>query len=461
MMIKPHSIVGSAVLLVLLAPVAIVADAGGAASCEFCGTPTGGAAPVFYDMSSLPDMTFQVDDSRGIRYFATSPCSTVSPPLMTCCGGAPRSAAVQEYGSSCLDLGTLANNSTVTLLGSDGTGGFNVTLPRQDGTPEPQCNGVRTSLYNFVCDPSAPASGGPTAVAEDPGCNYVFTWPHPAACGKAQPGRACSSPAPPAPQPPAPGNSTCTPQWKPTWDMRRSTILYACNASGLHSVEQAVQYGVVVYDWSNGKAIWANQQPMNDEELLTKQAEMVQAADPGVPGEQPRVWVYRNTIKALNWYTSVREKLDDPAYSGWFVRFKDYTGPASNNSYHVPACTYEKCSGFYHDQVWQQCVQCRAECSTQPINCAILQEQTPEYPHGDGSCESECDCGSKLRRLCTGVQACLTCHAWVPQRRRAVSTSSTSATTRFLIGTSTSIWSRTRRCCIPRSRSALAGWTTR
>ena len=35
----------------------------------------------------------------------------------------------------------------------------------------------------------------------------------------------------------------------------------------------------------------------------------------GVPGFAPRVWAYRNTIKALNWYSSVREKLDDPKYS--------------------------------------------------------------------------------------------------------------------------------------------------
>lgn len=60
---------------------------------------------------------------------------------------------------------------------------------------------------------------------------------------------------------------------------------------------EAIRYGLVVYDWSNAKDIWANQHPMNDEELLTKQAEMVLAADPGIPGEQPRVWVYRNTIK--------------------------------------------------------------------------------------------------------------------------------------------------------------------
>ena len=50
------------------------------------------------------------------------------------------------------------------------------------------------------------------------------------------------------------------------------------------------------------------------EELLVKQAEMVLAADPGVPGHAPRVWVYRNNIKALNWFSSVRKKLDDPKY---------------------------------------------------------------------------------------------------------------------------------------------------
>ena len=105
---------------------------------------------------------------------------------------------------------------------------------------------------------------------------------------------------------------------------------------------------------SNAKTIWANDHPMDSEKLLTRQAEMVLEADPGVPGQAPRVvrappccvslrlrycaapracmhaqrdlradcgwrsqWVYRNTIKALNWYGSVRKKLDDPAYSDW------------------------------------------------------------------------------------------------------------------------------------------------
>jgi hypothetical protein len=91
---------------------------------------------------------------------------------------------------------------------------------------------------------------------------------------------------------------------------------------------------------------------------------MVLAADPGVPGYAPRVWVYRNTIKALNWYSSVREKLDDPKYSSWFTKFKGFRntpypgglGWEQNGSFHVPTCdwydngTKPRCSGFWHDQ---------------------------------------------------------------------------------------------------------------
>ena len=108
---------------------------------------------------------------------------------------------------------------------------------------------------------------------------------------------------------------------------------------------------------------------MSSEELITKQAEMVLAADPGVEGYNPRVWAYRNSIKALNWYSSVRKKarrrrpapapppwdpshrpveaapasrgltthhaaphgmlsrrmqLDDPKYSSWFAKFEGF-----------------------------------------------------------------------------------------------------------------------------------------
>ena len=82
----------------------------------------------------------------------------------------------------------------------------------------------------------------------------------------------------------------------------------------------------------------------------------------------PRVWVYRNTIKALNWFSSVREKLDDPRYASWFVKFDGFSdapypgGGASrpkNGSYHVPVCdwydngTKPRCSGFYHVRAYR------------------------------------------------------------------------------------------------------------
>ena len=139
---------------------------------------------------------------------------------------------------------------------------------------------------------------------------------------------------------------------------------------------------------------------MSSEELLTKQAEMIYAQDPGLPGYAPRVWVrpslslnvtralllrhvvlwrcrqaYRNTIKALNWYTSVREKLDDPKYQSWFIKFRGFKnepypggqGKAQNTSFHVPTCdffydngTAPRCSGFYHVSV------CHCLCQPEP-----------------------------------------------------------------------------------------------
>eukprot|EP00051_Salpingoeca_urceolata_P027693 m.482796 g.482796 ORF g.482796 m.482796 type:complete len:583 (-) comp22669_c0_seq1:268-2016(-) len=326
-------------------------------NCTFC--VSGGAQTFRFDLSSLPTATFATTNGYSIA----SPCQVADPPEP--CVEVRDSPILQ----GCRSLGSLANATTTLLSPGSGNGGFNITMYNGSNVPPCGTTGYRSLTMSFVCDKSVPATNGPeTTVVEWPSCHYNAVWRHPSACGAPVSAGTCAPPIPPAPKPES--CDTCHPTWKPTWDMKRSTILYACNSSGYHDVEEAISYGVAVYDWSNGKAIWANAKPMTDEELLTKQAEMVLAADPGIPGEQPRVWVYRNTIKALNWYTSVRVKLDNPAYAGWFYRFKDYKGPQSNHSYHVPACTYEKCSGFYHDQ-----------------------EQTPEYPRGDGSCLQECDCG--------------------------------------------------------------------
>jgi hypothetical protein len=240
------------------------------------------------------------------------------------------------------------------------------------GCTDLHCNcGPSKSLSEGVCSTVAECVQQATAnCSADPHCQSFdvrsdcATGPttagkrwitHPDGCNDTVPNsqwivysRLGGGPCPPSPAPPPPPvkNIGLLPKWKPTWNMSRSTMLYTCNHSGFHDANYAARFGVVSYDWSNDKAEWAQAKPMNCEEMLTKQADKVLAIDAGIENEQPKVWIYRNTIKALNWFTSVREKLDDPAYAGWFVPFANYSGPRSNGSYHVPACTFEKCSGF-------------------------------------------------------------------------------------------------------------------
>jgi hypothetical protein len=136
------------------------------------------------------------------------------------------------------------------------------------------------------------------------------------------------------------------PNWTPTYLLNRSTIIQTCNQSGLLAPQAAAGWGIVELDWSNAKAMWAAAKPMDCEELLIQQAAATAAATPG-----SRVWVYRNSIKALPWYTTVRAKLEDPAYAAWHMRFN----PANTTPYHVPPCddnyTPPLCSALYHDQV--------------------------------------------------------------------------------------------------------------
>eukprot|EP01060_Flectonema_neradi_P012834 TRINITY_DN19614_c0_g1_i1.p1 TRINITY_DN19614_c0_g1~~TRINITY_DN19614_c0_g1_i1.p1 ORF type:complete len:414 (+),score=69.34 TRINITY_DN19614_c0_g1_i1:47-1243(+) len=135
--------------------------------------------------------------------------------------------------------------------------------------------------------------------------------------------------------------SSLVPKWEPTYMLNRSTIVMACNETGYFdadAVAKLSKFGVVDIDWSNAKELWSKTSPMDCEERLVKQAEVIKAASPTT-----KVFVYRNIVKALPWFTDVREKITDPAYEGWFLKFKD-KGP-----YHVNPCANDKCSNLYHD----------------------------------------------------------------------------------------------------------------
>jgi hypothetical protein len=107
---------------------------------------------------------------------------------------------------------------------------------------------------------------------------------------------------------------------------------------------------------------------MDCQEMMAEQVSKTTLKAPNA-----KMFVYRNMIKALPWFTSVREKVTNPDYAAWFMSFsKDAI--ADHSRAHVPVCdnNYNPplCSDLYHDQ-----------------------SQTPAYPHSDCAAPA-CDVGS-------------------------------------------------------------------
>lgn len=155
----------------------------------------------------------------------------------------------------------------------------------------------------------------------------------------------------------------------------------------------------VARSWSNGKEMWANPKrwqgglapdgKMDCQERLVEQAKMTKAHAKSLGIEQ-KVWVYRNLVKALPWYSLVRGKLNDPAYSGFFLKFDD-----SKKPFHVPQCDSAsgRCTEYYHDQT--QSPQSGANCSACK-NCGCCM---------DGACDVGTQpCGEYLWNHANGSQ---------------------------------------------------------
>ena len=81
---------------------------------------------------------------------------------------------------------------------------------------------------------------------------------------------------------------------------------------------------------------------MMDELVLQNQVKMSTSSSLG-----QTVWVYRGSMWAYPWYTSVRKTLEDPAYSDWYVKFKP-EGPWYSNKCDEVNTT--DCSDLYHNQ---------------------------------------------------------------------------------------------------------------
>ena len=166
------------------------------------------------------------------------------------------------------------------------------------------------------------------------------------------------------------------PSYPVVYQMNLSTIIMPCNFTGPTDPSATAGWGIVDVDNSNWKGTgdsygWAKASPMDCEERLAKQAQMTKQASP-----QTRVWVYRNSIIALPWYSSVRVKLVDPAYAFWFLNFTDPLPDIRQRGNANTTCDLDfdppKCSMAFHETT-----------------------HAPGYPDGDGNCAAPgCDVGS-------------------------------------------------------------------
>lgn len=188
------------------------------------------------------------------------------------------------------------------------------------------------------------------------------------------------------------------PRWEPVFEMSRSTVVMACNYSGFYDLDALTGFGYIQFDWSDNKDSWVQDKPMTVTGSIAEQAALAHAKFPSA-----KIGVYRNGIKAVNMFETERTTLDDPSYSGWFVPYHAYpnggwqknhsckvptpTGPCASDQYSTQPCTYEKCSGLWHDQT---------QVPQYHKRTGEVSSSSGGKPHYDnGVCAEECDCGKQ------------------------------------------------------------------
>ena len=215
-----------------------------------------------------------------------------------------------------------------------------------------------------------------------------------AAAGLAAATRVLPRDAPPVTRLP-PGTADIPPTWPVTYAANQSAYLYYCSWTRPFDPAPVANWSIASLDWSNqkwGPEGWATSKPMDCEERLYADATNFVARS-----SQPRTargMVYRNTCKALPWFKTVRDKLADPAYAAWFLRYGP-TPPINGTSYYSPSCdaNYDPplCSPFYHDSAASPDFARMPRCQIDG-DCSV---QVPGFPFGDGNCSAPaCDVGA-------------------------------------------------------------------
>ena len=185
---------------------------------------------------------------------------------------------------------------------------------------------------------------------------------------------------PPAPPWGVPAN------WEPSYDMNRSISLYWRNATGLEPADYFDGYGLTIFDWAHGAQSWINgAPPMDNAAGLAEQCALIKARSPST-----RCVVYRNTAIALNQHRHISAALDDPAYAGYFLKFK----PGATQTGACWGETDPRQAGSPWDPIWPTPAVCATPLPTdvhvpmcdraQPTKCNRVhyfdQNQCPQVP---------------------------------------------------------------------------------
>lgn len=88
-------------------------------------------------------------------------------------------------------------------------------------------------------------------------------------------------------------------------------------------------WGIVALDFESEEGDWSQHRPKDADVMMVEQAAVMKTMAPEI-----RVWVYRNLVQPYANFVQLREKIEDPQYSGWFMHFDN----ATNDEKLTPRC---------------------------------------------------------------------------------------------------------------------------
>lgn len=147
------------------------------------------------------------------------------------------------------------------------------------------------------------------------------------------------------------------PKFEPTYNLTMSTMTQTCfgpvtigqPAPVLNESTGAFlkHWGVVALDFETEENIWANHRPKDADVMMVEQAAVMKKMAPNT-----QVWVYRNLVQPYANFVQLREKIEDPQYSGWFIHFG-----AGNDEKKTPRCEFnprlnkQLCTDLFHTKL--------------------------------------------------------------------------------------------------------------